>query len=305
MSALASASPLDLDALRPPAQRGMARGIAFALGAHLALVLALSVATHWHSQPVVALEAELWASVPVAAAPRAQEPPPPEPAAETPKPKPAPEPEPQQLEQEQREAEIALAKAREQERKKEAERLRAERQKREKLAQEKAEREQRERAEQEARDKKALAEQRQRQAEQDRQAKARKDAENREAAQREALRQEHLKRIQGLAGASGGAEASGTALKSAGPSSNYAGRIKARIKPNIVYVVGATNPEAVVALRMAPDGTIVDSRLIKSSGDSEWDRAVLRAITKTEVLPRDTDGRVPAQLEIAFRPREL
>ena len=34
------------------------------------------------------------------------------------------------------------------------------------------------------------------------------------------------------------------------------------------------------------------------------DDAVLRAIDKTEVLPRDTDGRVPSSFEISFRPRD-
>ena len=35
-----------------------------------------------------------------------------------------------------------------------------------------------------------------------------------------------------------------------------------------------------------------------------WDEAVLRAITKTEMLPRDTDGRVPSPLVISFRPKD-
>ena len=33
-----------------------------------------------------------------------------------------------------------------------------------------------------------------------------------------------------------------------------------------------------------------------------WDDAVLRAIDKTEVLPRDVDGRVPSSMTIDFRP---
>ncbi|MCZ8074759.1 MAG: protein TolA, partial [Paucibacter sp.] len=33
-------------------------------------------------------------------------------------------------------------------------------------------------------------------------------------------------------------------------------------------------------------------------------KAVLRAIDKTETLPRDTDGRVPPVLVISFQPRE-
>jgi len=36
----------------------------------------------------------------------------------------------------------------------------------------------------------------------------------------------------------------------------------------------------------------------------EWDEAVLRALDRTGVLPRDTDGRVPPNMVIAFRPRE-
>ena len=35
-----------------------------------------------------------------------------------------------------------------------------------------------------------------------------------------------------------------------------------------------------------------------------WDETVLRAIDKTEVLPRDTDGRVPPVFSIDFKPFE-
>ena len=56
--------------------------------------------------------------------------------------------------------------------------------------------------------------------------------------------------------------------------------------------------------RLAPDGTIVARKLIKSSGAKNWDDAVLRAIDKTEILPRDTDGRVPPIIEIDFKPRD-
>jgi TonB family protein len=114
-----------------------------------------------------------------------------------------------------------------------------------------------------------------------------------------------LRRIQGMAGASGAPNATGTALQSAGPSSSYAGRIKARIRPNIIYSdSGLGNPVAEAELKVAPDGSIISSRLLKSSGDPEWDKAVLRAIEKTETLPRDVDGRVPPHLIIRFQPRE-
>ena len=43
-----------------------------------------------------------------------------------------------------------------------------------------------------------------------------------------------------------------------------------------------------VEVRMAPDGTVLGRpRVLKSSGNKEWDEAVVRAFEKTEVLPRD------------------
>ena len=83
------------------------------------------------------------------------------------------------------------------------------------------------------------------------------------------------------------------------------GRIRARVKPNIVFSEEITgNPVAEVEVRASPDGTIVGRKLLKSSGNKNWDEAVLKAIDKTEVLPRDVDGLVPSPLEITFRPRE-
>ena len=118
-------------------------------------------------------------------------------------------------------------------------------------------------------------------------------------------RDANLKRIAGLAGATGGATDTGSALRSGAPSASYAGRIMARIKPNIVFSDAVDgNPLATVEVKLAPDGTITAKRLVKSSGLRAWDEAVLRAIERTEVLPRDIDGRVPGPFQIDFKFRE-
>jgi colicin import membrane protein len=65
-------------------------------------------------------------------------------------------------------------------------------------------------------------------------------------------------------------------------------------------VVG--NPRAEVEVRVAPDGMIQSRRIVQSSGNKAWDDAVLRAIEKTAVLPKDTDGRVPQVIVMGFRP---
>jgi colicin import membrane protein len=117
------------------------------------------------------------------------------------------------------------------------------------------------------------------------------------------LRKENLKRMQGMSGASGGENATGTALKSSGPSASYAGRLVGRIKPNITYpgdVVG--NARAEVEVKVSPDGTILSRRIVQPSGNKAWDDAVLRAIDKTEIFPKDSDGRVPPVIVLGFRP---
>ena len=110
----------------------------------------------------------------------------------------------------------------------------------------------------------------------------------------------------GQAGATGAAEATGSAQRASGPSASYAGKVAAKVKPNVIFTDDISgNPEAVVEVRTTADGSIIGQRLIKSSGNRAWDDAVIKAIIRTETLPRDVDGRVPASLTIAFRPNDL
>ena len=102
---------------------------------------------------------------------------------------------------------------------------------------------------------------------------------------------------------------SGNTQQAAGPSTSYAGRVRAKVRPNITLLEETRaqisgNPEAEVEVKASADGSITDRKLIKSSGVKAWDDAVLRAIDKTETLPRDVDGRVPSPLVFSFRPKD-
>ena len=131
------------------------------------------------------------------------------------------------------------------------------------------------------------------------------DQARQDEARQAAIHEANLRRMMSQAGTSDDPAATGTAAHTTGPSASYAGRIKARIKPNIVLTGNvAGNPLAAVEVRLAPDGTIVSRKLVKSSGSPIWDETVLRAIDKTEVLPRDVDGRVQSVMTIDFRPQE-
>ncbi len=292
----------------PPKPPGAGRAWAVAGIAHAILFVALGLATAWKTQPQTAqAEAELWSAIPQAAAPKLQEPPPepeptptPKPVKPTPPPPPAPDPA-----QERLDAQIALEKKKQEEKKKN-DKLKADKEKAEKAKAEK------EKAEKEKANKDKLAKEKAAKDTKEKEAKERdkkKAAEKAaaeskaDAARAEAMRQENLKRMQGMAGATGGENATGSAQKSSGPSASYAGRLVGRIKPNITYpgdVVG--NPRAEVEVKVGMDGTIQSRRIVQSSGNKAWDDAVLRAIDKTEVFPKDTDGRIPPVIVLGFRP---
>ena len=292
----------------PPPQPGLLRGFGLAVLAHLLLLFALMHGLQWKRETQTAVaEAELWSALPQQAAPReaVQPPPPPPPPAplvQAPPPPPPvvkapPQPEPpvqrqpdialerekQKRELEKRELEkqqAELAKEREQRRKADAAK---------KLREEEIARKKEEQARQVA------------EAKRKEEAEKRKEQEAREATRMAKQREENLRRIQGMAD-KGAPEA--TAARSSGPSASWGARVQARVKPNIVFSDDAPgNPEAVVEVRLAPDGTIVSRRIKKGSGNRAWDEAVLRALDRTEVLPRDTDGRVPPGGDLVFRPR--
>lgn len=269
----------DPQSLAPPPPGRWLGPLALALAAHGLLVAALTWGVDWKqdAEPAV-FEAELWSRLPVEAAPRAEVPPAPPPA---PAPAPAPEkriepPPPPPTDK----ADIATAR-----KKAQAEQAEKERQK----AIE---------AERVAAEKKKETDAKKKAAEQKRQ----QEAEDKRLAQ---LREDQIRRMMGQAGASGGQQSTGQAAQASGPSAGYGSRVAARIKPNVVFTDPISgNPRAEVEVRALPDGTITGRRIVKSSGNPDWDEAVLRAIDRTGSLPRDTDGRVPSPLIIGLRPQD-
>jgi colicin import membrane protein len=302
---------LDRPEFAPPPQRGTPRAVLLALVAHALLIAALTWGVRWRSDADEgAVDAELWSSTVQQAAPRLSAPQAPTPAPAPPPPAPPPPPPPQVKAPEPapppRAPDIAL----EREKKLKEEKEQKERELERQQQQRKKELEAKQRAEDEAERKKAqqqkLAEQQKKQQEAEaKQAEAKKQQEA-AAKQAAADRAATLKRMQGLAGASGSDDSKGTAMRSSGPSSGYAGRIAAAVRPNITFPDAETvngNPAAEFEVNLAPDGTIVGVKLTKSSGLPSWDEAAERGLHKTDKLPRDTDGRIFPSLIVSLRPK--
>jgi colicin import membrane protein len=85
---------------------------------------------------------------------------------------------------------------------------------------------------------------------------------------------------------------------------DYLGRIRGKIKGNIVVppeVKG--NPEAVFDVTQLPSGEIVTVRLKRSSGHAALDAAIERAILKSNPLPKPEPADLFSRsLELRFKP---
>lgn len=331
------------DVLLPRDAGGQGIGALLALAAHGGLLAALTLSVQWRTQAPDVVVAELWAAVPQSAAPLpppAPSPPPPPATAPTPAPAPAPPPPapapvppplpaapprpappPAPL---QRDADIATEQVQRAKAKADAEakakidalaKAQAEQLKKAELARERELADQQKREDADKRKREEAEARKRDEAERKAQAEAKAKADAKAEDERLAKqREENLRRITSQASndnppstatGSGSSLTPGNAAQSAAPSADYPGRLIALIRPNIVFT-GAVNSAAAaeVEVRTAAGGSILSRRLLKSSGNKDWDEAVLRAIDRTVSLPRDTDGRVPPTLTLVFRPRE-
>jgi colicin import membrane protein len=86
----------------------------------------------------------------------------------------------------------------------------------------------------------------------------------------------------------------------------YAGRIKAKIRGNIVLPLDIKgDPEAIFDVVQLPTGEVLSVKLRKSSGHPGYDSAVERAILKSSPLPRpDKPELFDRELKLTFRPKD-
>lgn len=138
-----------------------------------------------------------------------------------------------------------------------------------------------------------------------------------EQAERKAVaesRAAEMRRLTGKMGGAGrgGTGGQGTAARSTGDNrfaSSYAKQIEAKIKSNTTYAVPAGlggNPEVVYVVELLPDGTLRrPPTRKKSSGLPGFDQAVFRAIEKSAPFPRDKDGKVPKEITVTHKPKDL
>jgi colicin import membrane protein len=257
----------------PPPTPGMLRSMGLAVLAHAFLLAALTWGVQWKSESLtITAEAELWSSVPQQAAPKLIELPP------EPSPVQVKAPTPPKAQPKLPDAQIALEREKLQQKKQqemEKQRLELLKQKQQQL------------------DNKRLQDKR----DQDKKTAEDKKKSEQETKKLEAQRADNLKRMAGLAGATGESTSTGTALHSLGPSASYAGRIVDRIKSNTNFAdSSAGKPTVLILVRAASGGTILSRKVVTSSGNKAWDEAVLRAIDKMDTLPRDIDGKIPEKV---------
>jgi colicin import membrane protein len=139
-------------------------------------------------------------------------------------------------------------------------------------------------------------------------AKAAAPAETKANAAAEKVRADQLARLRAAAGAEGGSGgSSGSGVGGGGNAPpGWTDKVVKKVKPLIVFNPESIsgNPAAVVKVNLAPDGAILSTDLVSSSGNAGWDRAVLLALTRAESLPKDDNGKIPQrEVKLTFKPK--
>lgn len=88
----------------------------------------------------------------------------------------------------------------------------------------------------------------------------------------------------------------------------YIGKISAKIRSRIVMPPGVPDDiRAEFAVTVLPGGSVLNPRLLKSSGNAAYDDAVERAIIKAQPLPLPPDAALFnkfREMKLGFRPKE-
>jgi colicin import membrane protein len=139
--------------------------------------------------------------------------------------------------------------------------------------------------------------------------KASPPAEVKANAAAEKVRADQLARLRAAAGAEGGS--GGTSGSGVGGGGNappgWTDKVVKKVKPLIVFNSESINgnPATVVKVDLAPDGAILSTSILNSSGNAGWDRAVLLALTRAESLPKDDNGKIPQrEVKLTFKPKD-
>ena len=125
----------------------------------------------------------------------------------------------------------------------------------------------------------------------------------------EKVRADQLTRLRAAAGAEGGS--GGTVGNGVGGGGNappgWTDKVIKKVKPLIVFNAESVsgNPAAVIQVTLAPDGAILNTSVLTSSGNTSWDRAVLLALSRAESLPKDDNGKIPQrEVKLTFKPKD-
>ena len=134
-------------------------------------------------------------------------------------------------------------------------------------------------------------------------------AETKVNAAAEKARADQLARLRAAAGAEGGS--GGTVGSGVGGGGNappgWTDKVIKKVKPLIVFNPESVsgNPAAVIQVNLAPDGAILSTSVLSSSGNPSWDRAVLLALSRAESLPKDDNGKIPQrEVKLTFKPKD-
>jgi colicin import membrane protein len=166
-----------------------------------------------------------------------------------------------------------------------------------------------EKKEQEEKEKKAIAEKKEKEKKEkeDKEKKLAEEKKAKEAAAKKAAADQAFKDamrgdVMGAAGMPGG-----TADRNQTGGGNYSGygaKIRACVQPGVSFPTppqSGSNPTVQYRVQLKSDGTVSGVKLLKTSGNSNFDQAVERGISRCTPFPKPDTGSYPSYIDVDYR----
>ncbi|WP_158602015.1 cell envelope integrity protein TolA [Pararobbsia silviterrae] len=80
--------------------------------------------------------------------------------------------------------------------------------------------------------------------------------------------------------------------------------VQRRVRANMHFTAQSSDLATTVDINCTRDGNLQSVSVTQSSGNADWDRAVLAAVRASDPMPRDTNGVTPTEFRVVIRSRD-
>ncbi len=85
-------------------------------------------------------------------------------------------------------------------------------------------------------------------------------------------------------------------------SETFSAKVERLVRAKIVWDGQTYHLRTTISVRCASDGKLLAAKIVRSSGNPEWDAVALSAVQHSDPMPPDLDGKTPKNFRVTVQP---